>query len=241
MSLRRSSKVRRMVSTESCGPVSAASAACWVGAFTQELQLIASRVACGASSAGQTPVADAPAGHGIGLAPAVEHDHPVADRRIVEQRDMLAALVEQAAVDLVAHDGDVGMGLQPLGQAVEGFSGDDASRRVGRAVEHEEPGARRDLGQHLVGIEGESGLLVERDRNRRRAGEPDRGLVDGEARIGVEDLGPRLAEHQRGEEHRDLAARHHHDIAGIDLDTPVRGDVRRHRLAQRRGCRWAGV
>ena len=50
-----------------------------VGALTQEWMLTASRTTCSTSELGQTAEAEPPAGHGVGLGPAVEQDQPVAD------------------------------------------------------------------------------------------------------------------------------------------------------------------
>src|SRR6516164_500064 len=59
------------------------------------------------------PIAQPPAGHRIGLAPPVEQDHAVADRRVAEQARMLGAVIEDLAVDLVAEDGDLRVALEP--------------------------------------------------------------------------------------------------------------------------------
>src|SRR5215471_10965578 len=49
-------------------------------------------------------VAEPPAGHRIGLAPAVQQDQPVAQRWIAQQADMLGGVIENFAVNLVAKD-----------------------------------------------------------------------------------------------------------------------------------------
>ena len=73
---------------------------------------------------------------------------------------------------------------------------------------------------------------MQRHGNRRGAGELDDAFVDREARVGIDDLRPRLAQGQHGEEHGDLAARHDDDVGGIDLDLAVFLDVADHGLAQ---------
>ena len=52
--------------------------------------------------------AEPPAGHGVGLGPAVEQDQPVADLGIGEQRLVREPVIGHLAVDLVRHDRDVG-------------------------------------------------------------------------------------------------------------------------------------
>src|SRR3546814_5680888 len=54
------------------------------------------------------------AGHGVGLAPAVQHDDAVADLRVLQQTDVLAPVIEHLAVDLVRQDGHLRVGRQPL-------------------------------------------------------------------------------------------------------------------------------
>ena len=70
---------------------------------------------------------------------------------------MRARAAEDLAVDFVAEHGDVRVPFQPGDQPVEALSRHcDAARRVGRAVDDDEPGARRDLIEDLVGLEREA-------------------------------------------------------------------------------------
>jgi hypothetical protein len=118
-----------------------------------------------------------------------------------------------------------------------------AAGRVRRAVDDDQAGALRDLGQHLLGREREAAVLVQRDRHRLGARELDHRAVDRKAGIRVHDLGARLAEHRDREVHGDLAARHDHDAVGVDRDAPPFQDVRRDGLAQRQDavCRRIAV
>src|SRR6516162_7676380 len=187
------------------------------------------------------PIAEPPAGHRIGLAPPVEQNHPVADRGVAEQADMLGAIIEDLAVDLVAEHGDLGMALEPGDQPVELAARHDSTGRVGRAVDDQEPRPRGDFVEYFLGAERKAGAFVQRDRHRGGAGETDYALVDREARVRIEDLDPRLAEHQDGKEHRDLAARNDEHEVGGDLDTVAAEEVGRHRGAQRRDAVGWGV
>ena len=175
-----------------------------------------------------------PPGHRIGLAPAVEQDQPVAQRRVAKKADVLGAVVKDLPVDFVAEYGDLRMPFEPGDQPVELVARHNAARRVGRAVDDDEPGARRDLVEDLVGAEREARRLVQRDRHRRRSRKPDHALVNREPGVGVEDLDPRLAEHQDAEEHRDLGAGNDQDQVRRHLDPMAAQQIGRDRRTQRR-------
>ena len=221
-----------MVSTASCGPSSAAMPAYCALALTQEWQLIDKPLGRIDPGFGPDAVAEAPAGHGVGLGPAVEQDGAVAQMLVGEQAGMGFAVEQQPGINLVAQDGDMGEALQPGGERIDLGLGRHAAGRVGRAVEDDQTGPAGNLFQHLAGAEGEIPLLFQRDRHRRGAGEADHRFVDREAGVGIEDLGARLAEHHEREEHGRLAARHDEHARRIDLDPAMAQDVRRHRFAQ---------
>ena len=78
---------------------------------------------------------------------------------VLQQAGMLAPAIEHLAVDLVAEDGDLRMLLEPLHQLLDLVLGAGAARRVGRAVDDDQPGLRRDPRQHGLGAEAEAVLL----------------------------------------------------------------------------------
>ena len=82
---------------------------------------------------------------------------------------MLGPVIEDLAVDLVAHHRDVRVAFEPGDEPVELGARHDAAGRIGRAVDDQQPGPRRDLLQHLLGTEREPGALIERHRHRGRA------------------------------------------------------------------------
>jgi hypothetical protein len=84
-------------------------------------------------------IAQPPAGHGIGLGPAIEQDQPVADRGIRQQADMRLAVIDHLVVDLVRHDGDIGPLLQPGNELVDFGFGRDAAGGIGRRVDDDQP------------------------------------------------------------------------------------------------------
>ena len=72
-------------------------------------------------------IAQAPAGHGIGLGPAIEQDQPVADGRVIQQGDMLLPVIDELVVDLVAHHRHLRPGFHALDEGFDlGFGGDAA-------------------------------------------------------------------------------------------------------------------
>jgi hypothetical protein len=124
------------------------------------------------------------------------------------------------------------MGLEAGDQAVDLRLRRHAAGRVGRAVQDDQARCRGDARQHGLGGETESLRLGQRDGHRLGAAVVDQRAVDGKARIGVEDLRARFAEHEHGEEHGDLAAGHDDDTAGIDLDSEPLVEVGGDRPAQ---------
>jgi hypothetical protein len=210
----------------------------------REPRVLGGRVDAGVGIDGQTdrgvrqdpgpdPVAEAPAGHGVGLAPAVEQDHPFAQALVGQQARVAPAVVEHAAVDLVGEDRDLREIGQHGGDPLDLLGRDDAAGGIGRAVEDEQPGPGAQAGPQRLGRHGEAGRLVERQRHRIGARVADHGLVDWETRIRIGDLDPGLAEQQNGEVHGDLAAGHHDDMGRVQLDAQAPMQLRRHGLAQR--------
>jgi len=119
--------------------------------------------------------------------------------------------------------GHQGVDLRPRG---------DAARRVRRGVDDEEARPRRDEGERFGSRERKAVLLADRDGDGCRAGELDHRAIDGKARIRIEDLGARLAEHQDRHEHGDLAARNDDEVVGRDRNAGPLVDVGGYRLAQ---------
>ena len=147
---------------------------------------------------------------------------------------MLGPVIEDLAVDLIAEHDHLGVPFEPGDEAVELVPWDDTARRIGRAVDDHQAGARGDLVQHLVCAEREPCAFVQRDRHRGRSGKPDDALVNREARVGIKDLDPRFSEHQDREEHRHLAAGDDQDQLRRNLDPVPTEEIGRDRRAQLR-------
>src|SRR3954463_2950815 len=131
---------------------------------------------------------------------------------------MLGAVIDDLAINLITHDGNLWMALKPGDEPVEFGARHHAAGRISRAVDDQQPGLRRYFFQHLVGAERKSLALIERHRYRRCAGKPDDALIDWKTGIRIENFGPGLAEHHDREKHRDLAARHDKHKVGRDLN-----------------------
>src|SRR5262249_28218718 len=94
---------------------------------------------CGADQIlGPDAVSQAPNGHRIGLAPAVEEDEAVAYLRIAQEAHMLGPVIDHAAVDFIAHHRDVGEALEPFDEALDLAARHDAARWIGRTIEDDE-------------------------------------------------------------------------------------------------------
>ena len=92
-------------------PETAASAARWDTLATFEVIWDWRLVAAAMASARADQPPDAPAGHGVGLGHAVDHDPAVPQLRAPHgQRVELGAVVEQVLVDLVGQDPDAALG-----------------------------------------------------------------------------------------------------------------------------------
>ena len=155
-------------------------------------------------------------------------------------RVVLAAAPEHLGVDLVRQDPAVVVG-QDVGDLGVQLLRDVATRRVGRRVEDHHLGLRRHARAEVVGREREVGLLGQRQRHRRGPGPADRGLVDREARVGVDDLVARVARREDAVEQERLGARRDDDRVGVDVNAAVRGKVVRGGLAQRGDARGGAV
>ena len=75
----------------------------------------------------------------------------------------------------------------------------------------------------------------------RAPGELDHRAIDGKTRVGVEDVGARLAEHQYRGEHRYLAARHDDHLVRRNLHAHPPVYIGRHRLTERLDARCRRV
>ena len=118
---------------------------------------------------------------------------------------------------------------------------DDAAGRVGGAVEDHQLCFRGNQAQHFLGVEGKARVFVKRHRHGLGAGEVDRRFIDRETGVGIEDLGPRFAEHQDGGKHGDLAAGHDQHRIGADLGLETAVQVAGHRLAQGADAGGVGI
>ena len=189
--------------------------------------------------AGPDRITQPPAGHCIGLRPAVEEDQPVADRGIRQKADVTLAVIDHVVVDFVRHHRDVGKILQPGNEPVDLALRGHPAGGVGGGIHDQQTRLRRDQRQGLVGRESKAVLLADRHRDRPRAGILDHGAIDGKARIRVEDVDAGLAEHQDRHEHGGLAAGQDHHFAGRHGDPETCLQIGGHGFAQRRNsnCR----
>ncbi len=114
---------------------------------------------------GRGQVADAPAGHGVGLGEAVERDGALAQPRQRGGRQVLRPRVDELGVDLVGDEDKVVPDDQVADLADDVRRGDRAGRVVGRH-EHEHLRARGDARLNGGGHEREVVLFVGGHRHR---------------------------------------------------------------------------
>ena len=117
---------------------------------------------------------------------------------------------------------------------VEVVAGEHAAGRVGRRVDEQDPGPRRDERGQLVDVEPELVLHPDGDRHRGRADEPGERFVDRVAGVGDDDLVARVDQAEDRVEHHALATDGHEDLRRIGVDALALRHVRGDRLTQRR-------
>ena len=125
----------------SCGPSSAAMAACWAKLAVQLTELEISRSTCGTSSAGKTPKPS--------RQPVIAHVLDQPSRMIVRSSmpssvaiDSCWPVYRMRAVDLVGQDDDVAL-AGDVGDDFEVGAGEHAAGRVVGRVDDDQPGLDR--------------------------------------------------------------------------------------------------
>ncbi|MDQ7087985.1 MAG: hypothetical protein Q9Q13_09070, partial [Acidobacteriota bacterium] len=130
-------------------------------------------------------VADAPAGHRPGLGNPVGDDRTLEHPLFVDDGSELS-VVDQARVDLVGIDPDLGMAAQDLGDGGQIPARENASRRIVRGIENQQPRLVGDPLLQFGGIEGEISPLAQVQGHPHGTHGADLGVVDREARIGID-------------------------------------------------------
>ena len=170
-------------------------------------------------------IAEPPAGHGIGLRPAVQHNDAIFEVFVFEHADVLATVIQHPRIDFVGQYGDVRMLSETFGELVHFCAGYDAAGRVGRGVDDDQTRFRRDQAQNFFGGKRKAVFFMQRHRHGFGAGKLDHRFVNRKARVRIDDLGARLAEHQDCKKHRWFAARHDDDVVRVHFDLAVFEDI----------------
>ena len=174
------------------------------------------------------PIGQPPSGHSVGLAPAVEEDNAVADILKFQKAHMFVTVIKHAAVNLVAQHRHPRMFGQSRRQPFHFFARRHAAGGIGGAVEDDKPGARRNQGEHFLGVEGKAVFLAVMQGYRGGSGKSDDRFIGQESGVGINDLGPGFAEYKRGIEQDRLAAGRDQNRGGVNFRAPVFGDVGGH-------------
>ncbi len=179
--------------------------------------------------------ADAPAGHGPGLGGAVGNDAALVHPRQRRNRCKLA-LVQQARIDFVGKNPDLGMAAQHLGDVLQILLRQDAAGRVMRGIEDQQFGLRRYPGLELGRVKGEVARLAQVQRHRHRTAGEDLRFVDRKTGIGVDHLvaDAVIGGAQDGVGDERFRARADHHMLRIDREAAQAPHVLRRRRAQLR-------
>src|SRR5208337_998859 len=148
-------------------------------------------------------VAHAPAGHGIGLGEAIENNGALLHAGDARNREVLA-LEEQAAVDFIREHEDIAV-ADDFGHLLHVLALHDAAGGVLRGIDDDEFGAVGDKPGQIVDIHHEIALLAKLDGYGFATHVVDHRFVDGESRIGIDDLVALIDQRQHGVEHDRLS------------------------------------
>ena len=175
-------------------------------------------------------VAHAPAGHGVGLGEAVKNDGTFLHAGNGRDGEMLA-FKEQAAVNFIREHENVAV-ADDFGHLLDVFARHDAARGVLRRIENNELGVIGDQRGQLIHVEREVAFLAQLDGYGLAAHVVDHRLVDGETRIGIDNLIAFIDQRQDGVEHDGLSAGDNHHFIGRDRDAARAAYVIGNGLAQ---------
>ena len=156
---------------------------------------------------------------------------------------MRLAIIGHLGIDFVRHDRDIGEFLESLHEFVDFSLRCHAACGIGRRIDDQQPGFRRDQGQCFLRRKGEAVFLAHRNRNGPCAGKLDHRAINRKTGIGIENICTGFAKQQDCHEHGDLASRHDHHKFGRDLDIEAFVQIGCDRFAQREnaGCRRVPV
>ena len=164
MASRRRRNSFTITSTSSCGPCSAASPARCVKLAVHEFELTISRSTACDQPRREHAVAEAPAGHRVGLREAVE-DHRLLEHA-VELRDRLRLLARRRCASRSRRSGRSGRGRAPDRRCASGRpSGSRRRSGLRRRVQDDQLRLRREALLERVEVEREAALLDQRHRH----------------------------------------------------------------------------
>ena len=213
--------------------MSASTAPTWANVATPLIVLMMSWPNVSTSGSGHDRVAQPPAGHRVRLGEAVEHDRPLGHARQRGDRDVLGAVVHDAAVDLVGEDPQVvrdrparrsARGRSRVSTPPVGLAGELMTRSRVRGVISEASSSTSSRKSFAIRIGIGTGVAADEAGHR---------LVDRVARVRDDDLVARVDEAEDRVQHHALAADRHEDLERLDREALARRGVGGDRLAQR--------
>ena len=186
---------------------------------------------------GAAGIADAPAGHGIGLRGAVHRERALLQPGLdLGDRVRLGAVIGEMLVDLVRHDQHLGMLHQHLGELAQFVARAHRAGRVVGEVEHHPLGVGRDRRLEIGSAQLEMVVLRAGHRHRHAAAQLDLvGIADPAGRR-HDHLVARIHRRHGGAEHDLLAAVRDHDLVHRVVEIVLALELALHRLLQRLGA-----
>ncbi len=187
-------------------------------------------------------VADAPAGHRIGLGDAVHRQRARIEARLdLRGRGEDEVAVDEMLVHVVGEHPDMGMAHQHLGERLQFVAGVGGARRVRGRVQHHPLGARRDRALQVLRPQLEG--VFQRGRHEDRLAAVDQhhvGIADPIGR-GDDHLVALVQRRQEGVVENLLAARADDGVGRLVVEPVLALELGGDRLAQRRDAEHRGV
>ena len=146
---------------------------------------------------------------------------------------MLRAVVQDPPVDLVGEDPQV-LPDRDIGDSFDVRSRQDATGRVRRRVDDQQPGPRGDEAGEFVHVETKVIRHPDRHGDRSRAHEARQRLVDRVPGVRDEHLVAGIDETEDAVQHHSLATDRHEHLRRVGGDALPRGDIDGDRFAQGR-------
>ena len=183
-------------------------------------------------------IADAPAGHAIGLRAAVDGERARIKRRLdLRRRRELEVVVDQVLVHVVGHHVHMRMPHQHVGERLQFGARIGGARRIRRRVQQHPFGLRRDRAIELLRRQLEAGRHRGLDRHRLAAGEQHHVEIAHPIGRGEDHLVARIERRNEGVVQHLLAAGADGDLRRLVVEAVLALELLDDRRPSARRCR----